>query len=73
MAPSAKKIEQALVDGTCAVRRAEPDGTSVNKVRRHVAAELGLDEDFFVSDQWKAKSKTIIKATVVCILQTLRH
>jgi hypothetical protein len=74
MAPSAKNIEQALVDGTCAVYRAEPDATSVNKVRKHVTDELDLDEEFFASAKWKAKSKTIIKETVVrrCYTMQLR-
>ena len=65
MAPSVKNIEQALVDGTCAVYEAEPDATSVNKVRKHVTDLLSLDEEFFVSAKWNNKSKTIIKDTVV--------
>lgn len=65
MAPHAKTIEQALINGTCTVYRAEPDATSVNRIRKHVTSELDLDEDFFLSAKWKAKSKTIIKETVV--------
>lgn len=65
MAPSTKKLEQALIDGTSEVFSAEPDGTSVNKVRRHVEEKLGLEEGFFTSGYWKQKSKALIKEYVV--------
>ncbi|KAL7951420.1 hypothetical protein V8C42DRAFT_304056 [Trichoderma barbatum] len=64
MAPSAAKLKEALIDGTREVYRAEPDGTSVNKVRRLVEEKLGLEDGFFTSDTWKQKSKTIIKEQV---------
>ncbi|KND89410.1 hypothetical protein TOPH_06070 [Tolypocladium ophioglossoides CBS 100239] len=64
MAPSTKKLEQALIDGTSEVFNAEPDGTSVNKVRRHVEEKLGLEEGFFTSGNWKQKSKALIKEYV---------
>ncbi|KAH6606026.1 transcriptional regulator [Trichoderma cornu-damae] len=64
MAPSAGKLKEALVEGTREVYRAEPDGTSVNKVRRHVEEKLGLEDGFFTSETWKQKSKTIIKEQV---------
>ena len=67
MSPSTKVLEQALIDGTCTVFRAEPDATSVNKVRKRVAEEEGLDEEFFAQGEWKQKSKTLIKETVVSI------
>jgi hypothetical protein len=65
MAPSAKALEEALVNGTCAVFQEEPDATTVNKVRKVVTDDLDLDEEFFNSPKWKQKSKTIIKETVV--------
>ncbi|GFP54887.1 hypothetical protein ACSS6W_002781 [Trichoderma asperelloides] len=64
MAPSAAKLKEALIEGTCEIYKAEPDGTSVNKVRRHIEEKLGLDDGFFTSDAWKQKSKTIIKEQV---------
>ncbi|KAL7918756.1 hypothetical protein ACQKWADRAFT_303258 [Trichoderma austrokoningii] len=64
MAPSAAKLKEALIDGTCEIYKAEPDGTSVNKVRRHVEEKLGLEDGFFTSGTWKQKSKTIIKEQV---------
>ncbi|PHH85128.1 hypothetical protein CDD83_860 [Cordyceps sp. RAO-2017] len=64
MAPSTQELETALIDGTCQVYSTEPDAISVNKVRRHVEQKLGLDEDFFAGDEWKHKSKTVIKKYV---------
>ncbi|KAM0262469.1 hypothetical protein ACHAQJ_001723 [Trichoderma viride] len=64
MAPSAAKLKEALIEGTCEVYKAEPDGTSVNKVRRLVEEKLELEDGFFTSNTWKKKSKTIIKEQV---------
>lgn len=65
MAPSDDKIEQALLDATYQVYRAAPDDTSVNKVRKQAEEDLGLDDGFFASGEWKKKSKDVIKARVV--------
>lgn len=67
MAPSAAKLKEALIEGTREVYQAEPDATSVNKVRRHVEEKLGLENGFFTSETWKQKSKTIIKEQVVSL------
>ncbi|XWW92536.1 hypothetical protein V2A60_000459 [Cordyceps javanica] len=64
MPPSAKALEQALIEGTCDVFKLEPDTTSVNKVRHHVEEKLNLADDFFSSEDWKQKSKEIIKEYV---------
>ncbi|KAF3067920.1 hypothetical protein CFAM422_008228 [Trichoderma lentiforme] len=64
MAPSAAQLKEALIEGTREVYSAEPDGTSVNKVRRRVEEKLGLEDGFFTSETWKQKSKTIIKEQV---------
>lgn len=65
MAPSSKKLERALVDGTSDVFCAEPDATTVNKVRQHVELKLRLDKGFFTTVDWKQRSKAIIKESVV--------
>lgn len=65
MAPSAKKLEAALISGTYEVFRDEPDATTVNKVRKHVETKLGLEDGFFAGPDWKQKSKTVIKEYVV--------
>lgn len=67
MAPSPKKLEEALIEGTCQVFAAEPDATTVNKVRKHVEDSLGLEDGFFTGDDWKQKSKALIKEYVVSI------
>lgn len=65
MAPSAKKLEAALVAATNTVFQAEPDATTVNKVRKQAEIDLDLDENFFTSTEWKSKSKNLIKERVV--------
>ncbi|RSL72647.1 hypothetical protein CEP54_000660 [Fusarium duplospermum] len=68
MAPSDDDIEQALLDATYQVYRAAPDDTSVNKVRKQAEENLGLDDGFFASGEWKKKSKDVIKARVEKLL-----
>ena len=41
------------------------DKLTVNLVRTETEKRLGLEEDFFKDDAWKAQSKQIIKETVV--------
>lgn len=70
MAPSAAKLEAALIEATCDVYKTDPDATTVNKVRRQTEEQLDLDEGFFADGEWKQKSKSIIKKYVVstCLL-----
>ena len=67
MAPSPKKLEEALIDGTVHVYSTEPDAISVNKVRKHVEDALDLEEGFFSSEEWKQKSKALIKEYVASL------
>ncbi|KAG5980888.1 hypothetical protein E4U55_003529 [Claviceps digitariae] len=64
MVPPSKALEAALIEGTYHIFTSEPDATTVNKVRKHVEEQQGLDEGFFTSDEWKQKSKAIIKEYV---------
>ncbi|KAG6013952.1 hypothetical protein E4U54_006070 [Claviceps lovelessii] len=64
MVPPPKELEAALIDGTYHIFTTEPDATTVNKVRKHVEEEQGLEEGFFTSHEWKQKSKAIIKEHV---------
>ncbi|QPG93634.1 hypothetical protein C2857_001321 [Epichloe festucae Fl1] len=68
MVPSPKELEAALIDGTYQIFTSEPDATTVNKVRKRVEEEKGLDEGFFTSEEWKQKSKTLIKEYVEKLL-----
>lgn len=67
MAPSAEALEVAIQQGTADIFAAEPDATTVNKVRKHVEATLNLKEGFFTSPEWKQRSKDLIKGLVVSI------
>ena len=66
MMPSTKKLQAALLDATCQVFKADPDATSVNKVRKQAEADLGLNDGFFSTSEWKQTSKELIKGHVVC-------
>lgn len=66
MAPSNEEIEQALLDATYQVYQSSPDETTVNKVRKQTEENLGLDDGFLTGDDWKKKSKELIKQRVVC-------
>ncbi len=65
MAPSATQLEAALVDAANDIFRANRSGLTVNAVRKRVESYLGLDDGFFQTDDWKAKSKDIITTTAV--------
>ncbi|KAG5951559.1 hypothetical protein E4U53_002813 [Claviceps sorghi] len=64
MVPPPKELEAALIEGTYHIFTSEPDATTVNKVRKHVEEEQGLEAGFFTNDEWKQKSKAIIKEYV---------
>ncbi|KAG8669630.1 hypothetical protein FPOAC2_08969 [Fusarium poae] len=64
MAPSNDEIEQALLDATYQVYKYDPDDTTVNKVRKQTEENLGLEDGFLSSDDWKKKSKELIKQRV---------
>jgi hypothetical protein len=58
------KYEAALAD---VVRRLcnGPEPMTVNLAREHAEKELELEDGFFSQGTWKAKSKQIIKDTIV--------
>ncbi|KAJ6441023.1 acetyl esterase [Purpureocillium lavendulum] len=64
MAPPPQELEEALIAGTHRVFTADPDATTVNKVRHDVEQTLGLEEGFFTADDWKQRSKALIKEYV---------
>lgn len=65
MAPTTKKLKSALVDATVQVFAAEPDATTVNKVRKQAETNLSLESGFFSGAEWKQSSKDLIKEHVV--------
>ncbi|CAG8954893.1 hypothetical protein HYFRA_00008581 [Hymenoscyphus fraxineus] len=64
MAPSEDTIIKALKDGVVELYRKDPDVLTVKYVRNHVAKDLDIDPSFFLSPEWKEKSKTTIKEAV---------
>ncbi|GAO17739.1 uncharacterized protein UV8b_07406 [Ustilaginoidea virens] len=64
MTLSRGKLEEALIQGTYQVFTSDPDATTVNKVRKHVEDAQNLQAGFFASDEWKQRSKILIKEYV---------
>jgi len=60
MAPSKKELEEALIAATCSVFAADPETTTVNKVRKQAEGDNDLEDGFFRSEQWKGRSKELI-------------
>jgi hypothetical protein len=66
MAPSTKEIEsvlRAFIQET--INDGKEDLLTVRYVRNKVVESLGLDEGFFVTEEWKDRSKGFIKACAV--------
>jgi hypothetical protein len=66
MAPSDENIESALraaIKDT--IDNDKEDALTVRYIRDKVEESLNLDEGFFVTDAWKAKSKQLIKEYAV--------
>lgn len=72
MASSTERLAAALLKATDEIFQAEPDATTVNKVRKQAESDLGLEEDFFLSAEWKSKSKSLIKGQVVRFLSSCK-
>jgi hypothetical protein len=69
MAPDDAALEKALVDAVNHMLATGDDsGVTVNSVRKHVEEELGLEEGFFRSDEWKTRSKELIRAANVSLV-----
>jgi hypothetical protein len=66
MAPSVKALEAKLRKVVEEVFHSEEkDLLSVRLVRDKVTDALGLEQGFFTSEEWKEKSKTLIKELAV--------
>lgn len=65
--PTEAQLEKALRNAVQAhFRNPENVESSPNALRAHAEKELGLDEGFFKSGEWKVKSKSIIQDQFVC-------
>ncbi|TGJ86350.1 hypothetical protein E0Z10_g2448 [Xylaria hypoxylon] len=64
MAPSVKALEKHLRDATCELYAAEPSTVTVNSVRQRAEEKNDLEKGFFVTQDWKARSKALITECV---------
>lgn len=65
MAPSVEALEKYLKEATRQLYVADPNTVTVNTVRQCAEEENGLEKGFFVTQDWKSRSKTIITECVV--------
>lgn len=73
MAPSDQKLEAELRAKVREVMEHDRGLLTVNHIRKLVTDEFDLDESFFLSSDWKARSKTLIKNEVVSRLLPGHH
>ncbi|KAI0904458.1 hypothetical protein F4824DRAFT_456285 [Ustulina deusta] len=68
MAPSSKALETCLKEATHQLYAADPNAVTVNSVRQRVEEENDLAKGFFVTPEWKARSKVLITEFVQGLL-----
>lgn len=66
MAPSAEVLETYLQEATRQLYSVDPGTVTVNSVRQHAEEQNDLEKGFFVTQEWKARSKALITDYVVC-------
>lgn len=65
MSQSDDQLEEELRAQVRHVWENERELLTVNHIRKSAEEKLGLDDGFFQLDSWKARSKLLIKETVV--------
>ncbi|KAK5625766.1 hypothetical protein RRF57_001482 [Xylaria bambusicola] len=68
MAPSEEALERYLEEATRQLYSADPGAVTVNSVRQRVEEQNNLEKGFFVTQEWKARSKTLITEYVQNLL-----
>ncbi|KAI1305068.1 hypothetical protein F5Y03DRAFT_356416 [Xylaria venustula] len=68
MAPSGDDLETYLKEATCQLYTADPGSVTVNSVRQHAEEQNDLEKGFFVTPDWKARSKSLITEFVQGLL-----
>lgn len=64
--PSPKTLEKALRDAVAAVYKSKNmEELTIKRIRLAATKKLGLEEGFFKSSEWKARSEQVIKDEVV--------
>ncbi|KAK2049622.1 transcriptional regulator [Colletotrichum somersetense] len=69
MAPSDAKLEAALLDAVRNVFKTDLDNLTVNFIRKRVESDLGLEDGFFSSGDWKDKSKKLVKELATALME----
>ncbi|KAI1811622.1 hypothetical protein GGS20DRAFT_562213 [Poronia punctata] len=64
MAPSNEILEEYLKDATRRLYEADPNSVTVNSVRQEAEEHNGLEKGFFVTAEWKSRSKAVITESV---------
>lgn len=67
MAPSTKELTAALEHAVAEVYHSDKreEELTVKRIRLRVEQELGLPEGFFIHEEWKEKSKNVIRGFAV--------
>lgn len=66
MAPTTSSLTKALIETTQRIfHSAQRDSLSVTFVRGQVVEKYALDDDFFVRDEWKRRSKQLVQDEAV--------
>ncbi|KAI0441302.1 hypothetical protein F4803DRAFT_523736 [Xylaria telfairii] len=68
MAPRAETLEGYLKEATRQLYDADPNTVTVNLVRQHAEEQNDLEKGFFMAQDWKARSKTMITEFVQALL-----
>ncbi|KAJ2996094.1 hypothetical protein NUW58_g1079 [Xylaria curta] len=68
MAPSVETLEEYLKEATSQLYDADPNTVTVNSARQHAEEQNDLPKGFFVTPDWKARSKTVITEFVQTLL-----
>ncbi|KAI0433157.1 hypothetical protein F5Y09DRAFT_299835 [Xylaria sp. FL1042] len=68
MAPSEEALEEYLKEATRQLYTADPSTVTVNSVRQRAEDQNDLEKGFFVTQDWKARSKTLITEFVQGLL-----
>ncbi|KAI1195391.1 hypothetical protein F5X97DRAFT_308132 [Nemania serpens] len=68
MAPSVEALEKSLEEATRKLYATDPNTVTVNFVRQRAEEHNDLEQGFFVTQDWKARSKTLITELVQKLL-----
>ncbi|KAI1819921.1 hypothetical protein F4861DRAFT_525074 [Xylaria intraflava] len=68
MAQSVEALQEGLREATRQLYAADPNTVTVNSVRQRTEKANGLEKGFFITGDWKARSKTLITEFVQTLI-----